>query len=327
MKEIRYDFVELESDNSFEQFKDAFGGTLKLNTLHFDNTIAQGELVKKAPEKGLWIRKWKLTVFKKVLLHRDAAPADHEQKFSLIYFLNPSLFDIKKQLKKIPLNSKCGNLLASNELPMDFSVLPKQPFYVVDITFTAHWLLAQFNDANDSFKELLNQYLQKGAKTFLMTPCLVDEYKTLHELDILLQAGCCDQLSIRARVYNLVCSFFNKAVNQQTKITEKQTSHYDRIIEAEAILMAHLKKAPPIATIAQRVNMSISSLLRQFKLVYGKSLHEYYISKKMEMAKKMIIENGLTVIQVAHILGYKQSSAFIAIFKKHHEYSPGLLKI
>jgi len=327
MNAIRYEFVELESDASFELLAGAFGGTLHANTIWFDNPVVKGELVKRAPEKGLCIRKWKLTVYEKIILHRQPAPPDHEQKFSLIYFLNPSLFHVKKQLKKIPLTSKCNNLFASNELDMDFSVVPKQPFYVVDITFTVFWLLAQFTDAEPGFRLLLEQYLRKGSKTFLMAPCLAEDYKDLNEVDNLIQTDQEDLLSIRARIYSLLSSFFDKTMNQKTVPQQKKFSaHYDQILKAETILMQHLQKAPTVAALAQSVNMSASSLLRQFKAVYGKSLHEYYVEKKMEMAKKLINQDGLTVNQAARLLGYNQVSSFIVMFKKQYGYRPGLLK-
>jgi hypothetical protein len=73
MKEVCYEFEELESDASFEQLGKAFQGRLQRDTLQFDSPFVQGQLVKKTPEDGLWIRKWKLTVLQKVMLHRHAA--------------------------------------------------------------------------------------------------------------------------------------------------------------------------------------------------------------------------------------------------------------
>jgi AraC-like DNA-binding protein len=327
MNDIRFDFVELESDESFELLARTFGGTLQENTIWFDNPVVKGEVVKRVPEKGLWIRKWKLTVYEKIILHRDIAPSDRQQKFNLIYFLNPSLFHIKNQLKKVPLNTRCNNLFASNELAMDFSAAPKLPFYVVDISFTVSWLLAQFKDAEPGFKLMLEQHLRKGAKTLLMAPCLPEDYQNLNEVDSLLQTDQENLLSVRARIYSLLSSFFDKTMNQKAVTQQKQYStQYHQIVEAEAILMKHLQKAPTVEALAQYVNMSPSSLYRQFKAFYGKSLYEYYIEKKMELAKKMIIEDGLTVKHVAHLLGYNQGSPFIAMFKKQYGCCPGLLK-
>jgi AraC-like DNA-binding protein len=57
--------------------------------------------------------------------------------------------------------------------------------------------------------------------------------------------------------------------------------------------------------------------------LYGKSIYGYYLEKKMEVAKKILVENRITVKEIAEILGYRQVSAFIESFTKHHGYSPG----
>jgi AraC-like DNA-binding protein len=70
----------------------------------------------------------------------------------------------------------------------------------------------------------------------------------------------------------------------------------------------------------------VSSLLRQFKIMYGKSIHDYYIEKKMELAKKLVLEENKTVKEIALMLGYNQASPFIEAFSKLYGYSPGSLK-
>jgi AraC-like DNA-binding protein len=324
MKEICYEFVELESDESFRLLGKAFGGILRNNTLLFSNSYVEGELIKSAPENGLWIRKWKLTVFQKIKLHRNSAPKEHEKKFSLIYFLNPSIFDLKERKKKISVNKLRNNLFVSNEVMMDFSVLPKQPFYVVDITFTDSWLLQQFEDVDPCFRKILDLYLTNDTKAILAEPCNAEEYKMLHELDEYMLADSNDVLFIRSRVYNLICSFFGKVYNISANL-KQSVVHYEQIVRAEAMIIENLHRTLKIEEIAKKVNMSASSLLRQYKLMFGKSIQEYYIEKKMELAKKMIMERGIKIKEVAQTLGYKQTSPFIEIFTKQYGYSPGSL--
>jgi AraC-like DNA-binding protein len=326
MREVCYEFEELESDASFEQFGKAFQGSLQQNTLQFNSPLVQGELVKKAPEDGLWIRKWKLTVLQKVNLHRRSASEGAERKFSLIYFLNPSIFNLKEGVKKVHLNTQRNIMFLSNERKMDFAVVPKQPFYVLDITFTAQWFCHQFKDAEPNCQETLNQQL-KQMNVVLMECCSVEEFKLLHELDTLMQAGKEDVLFVKSRAYQLICSFFSKALLKVESPKQKQKiQNYEQIVLAEAMLIQQLQKPPRIVEIARQVNMSASSLLRQFKQMYGKSLHEYYTGKKMEMARRMVMENKMTIKKLAESLGYKQASHFIETFTKYHGYSPGSLK-
>jgi AraC-like DNA-binding protein len=255
------------------------------------------------------------------------APAQDEKKFVLIYFLNPEIFILKSNRKKILVNGPRNNMFLTSDVTMDFSVVPKQPFYVLDITFTASWLLEQFGDADTSFKEILDKHINKNPQTILIEPCCVEEYKTLHELEDSMLADNQDVLFIRSRVYSLIVRFFSKVANRKEAGLIQSTVNYEQMVQAEMMMMENIKTPPKIEAIARKVNMSVSSLLRQFKLIFGKSINKYYVEKKMELAKKMILENSLTVKEMAEMLGYNQASPFIECFTKYHGYSPGSLKL
>ena len=325
MKEVQYDFVELESEKSFNQLGNAFGGTCKPGAISFDNTLIKGDLIKKIPEEGLWIRKWKLTVLEKVTLHRLPAPPEDERKFNLLFFLNPSIFELKKDLRKLPINSQKNTIFVSNDTAMDFSVLPKQPFYVLDISFSAGWLSRQLHEVSDALKKLLQLQLE-SKKTMVMEPCQLAEYKTLHNLDALMQPNDDPQPLIGMYAYQLIFSFLNRVCEKDNKEQKKRCFHYEQMLEVATLITKDLKSPLTIGDIAQKVSMSPSSLLRHFRLVYGKSLQEYYVQMKMEFAKKLIKEKRYTVKRVASLLGYHQASPFIETFTKQFGCSPGSYK-
>lgn len=120
---------------------------------------------------------------------------------------------------------------------------------------------------------------------------------------------------------------FTKVVNRKEAELIQSTVNYDQMIQAEKLITENIKTPPKIEAIARKVHMSVSSLLRQFKLIYGKSIYEYYVEKKMELAKKMILESSITIKEMAEMLGYNQASPFIEAFSKYHGYSPGSLKL
>lgn len=326
MADVQYPFTELDSDASFQLLGQTLGGTLDTNTLHFDNSLAKGELIKISPEDGLYVRKWKFTVYQKIILQKQAATISEEKKFILIYFLNPSIFLLNNKTRNIPVKGPRNNVFFTSDIPMDFSVAPKQPFYVIDITFTTSWLFTQITDADQSLKKVLESFLN-NSKEVLIEPSTVEEFKILHELDKWMLAENEDPLFIKSRVYNLIVSFFNKLVNKSAKNLVNSRLHYQQIIEAEMMIMEDVRKTPKIGEIASKVNMSISSLLRQFKLLYGKSVHEYYVERKMELAKKLIIGSGISIKELANMLGYNQPSSFIETFSKQFGCSPGSLKL
>src|ERR1043166_7146256 len=115
MRDIYYEFTDLDSDEAFRLLGKSLGGILNNNTLYFNNTIAQGELIKSVPHLGLWIRKWKFTVFEKITMHKIAATGEEEKKFILIYFLNPVIFTLKTKRKKISISGARNNLFLTSD--------------------------------------------------------------------------------------------------------------------------------------------------------------------------------------------------------------------
>ena len=83
---------------------------------------------------------------------------------------------------------------------------------------------------------------------------------------------------------------------------------------------------PALAAIAQQVALSESTLKRYFKIFFGTSVYDYYLQKKMHLAKGLLLEKMMTVNEIADMMGYEKVSNFIDIFKKHHGFSPGAIK-
>ncbi|MEI9808842.1 MAG: AraC family transcriptional regulator [Bacteroidota bacterium] len=92
--------------------------------------------------------------------------------------------------------------------------------------------------------------------------------------------------------------------------------HYDKIKSAETILTQHLNRnLPSVNDIAKQVALSESTLKRYFKVIFGTSIYEYYLQKKMEHAKTQLMENHLPVKEVAYMLGYEKAAALSGYLK------------
>jgi AraC-like DNA-binding protein len=270
-----YEFHELESEESFDSIGKNFGGIRQGDTFVFNTETVSGELIRVFIEPGLWIRKWRLNTFEKIILCKKLRLPGHERKYSLIYFLNPSLFDIKKESKKIPLNSKQNTILVSNNTTLHFSVIPRQPFYVLDISFSLSWLLSKFTgeDLSPVTGDADKGRFQKN--NIISLPCGSEEYRILRELDIQIQREQNDPLFIRSRIYLLIGLFINKLARKNTTVLSKSTAiRYEEMVKVEEMLMVELRSVPSIDDIAKAVAMSRSSVQRQFKLMYGKTIQE-----------------------------------------------------
>jgi AraC-like DNA-binding protein len=312
-----------ETDASFPLLANRLGGIHQNNALCFDNDILKGEIIKSDADKGLYIRKWKFITHTNILIRKSGSADTRERKFLLYYFLHPTIFKLKNQKKKFRVSGSRNNIFLADGKTIEFQLGPKESFYVFEIMFTAQWLMEQLTDADPLVRSTLAQYILKSAK---IEPFTLSEYQTLHELEVCMLIDHSEDFFIRSRAYNLIVGFFSKIINRKESKIIQTSIEYDQLIEAETLIMENIEKPMSIATIAKRVNMSVATLVRKFKLIHGKNIHEYYVEKKMELAKRMILEHDINVKQMAAILGYKQVSAFIETFAKQFGYTPGNLK-
>ncbi len=77
-----------------------------------------------------------------------------------------------------------------------------------------------------------------------------------------------------------------------------------------------------LAEIAQQLNMSVSTLQRQFKRNYGLNISVYIKQRRLEAAKKSLLINELSIGEVAFHAGYNHTSNFINAFKKSFNMTP-----
>ena len=315
-----------ETDHFDSALGAALGGVQHGNSFSFDNEILKGEVVGSNADKGLFIRKWRLSALRGLMLRILGGANTSERKFRLYYFLSPTIFKLHNQRKKFHVSGSRNNIFLHDNLAIELQLGLKQTLYAFEIIFNHQWLTEQLNDADPTVKFNVDRYINESANSFLIEPFTLAEYQTLHELEVCMLMDHSEDFYIRSRAYNLIISFFFKIINRKASRIIQTGGEYDQLTQAEMLIMENIQKPPSIATIARKVNMSVPTLLRKFKLIHGKSIHGYYVEKKMELAKRMILEHNITIKRMANILGYKQVSAFIETFSKEFGYTPGNLK-
>ncbi|MFN2457838.1 MAG: helix-turn-helix domain-containing protein [Chitinophagaceae bacterium] len=317
---------ELDTDACFKSFGDALGAVLKNNTLHFSTEREEGFISKRNLEEGLIFRFWNLKLLKKDIL-KKLPNIGNDKNFYIIYLLIPEIFLLKTKQQKVRIDSFRNVVFFSNLAEIDFETVTNYPFQVIEISITGSWLLKQFKDADAKLKKMLQQLLSNDAATVLVESTGVKEYKVLHEIQTAVMEGRDDSLFLRGRLLQVIALFFNKILNRD--LTDHADAHirYNQIMQVEAMLMAHLKKdLPNLEVIARRTSLSISTMMRHFKHMYGKSIYEYYLDKKMELAKRLLLENPVSVNEASKMLGYEKASHFVEVFSKHHGFSPGKIR-
>ncbi len=100
----------------------------------------------------------------------------------------------------------------------------------------------------------------------------------------------------------------------------------DQMNKVKHILSTRYSEPLTLKEIAHEVGTNEFSLKKNFKILFGRTVFQYWTDLKMGMARRWILDSQLNISEVAEKLGYMHATHFSAAFKKHFGYLPNTLK-
>jgi len=95
-----------------------------------------------------------------------------------------------------------------------------------------------------------------------------------------------------------------------------------KIALAREILIDHICEPLTIRELSRKAAINECYLKKGFKELYGTTIFDFFQNQRMEHAKYLLYEKGLTVTDVSNLLGYSSISHFSTAFKKHTGLKP-----
>ena len=92
---------------------------------------------------------------------------------------------------------------------------------------------------------------------------------------------------------------------------------YQKILQVKERIMFDLSKSLSINQLADKANMSPTKFRSLFLEIFGMSIYQYHLNARIELSKQLLMNNELTIIQIAYKVGYNSSQSFAKAFKKH----------
>ena len=92
-----------------------------------------------------------------------------------------------------------------------------------------------------------------------------------------------------------------------------------RVIE---FMRVHLAEEMPLAKLAGISGLSQTQFARAFRQAVGEPPHRYIIGLRIERARDLLENSGLSIIQVAMECGFEQPNHFASMFRQHTGMSP-----
>lgn len=96
----------------------------------------------------------------------------------------------------------------------------------------------------------------------------------------------------------------------------------ETVVKAKQLFDDNLNKQLTIKEVASAVNLSQSQLTRQFKQQLNQTPYNYFLQKKIDMAKLLLSESFLTIKQISERLSFTDEHYFSNVFKKQTGYTP-----
>jgi len=123
-------------------------------------------------------------------------------------------------------------------------------------------------------------------------------------------------------LYSLECMIGDKDVESfQCKFLANETDR-EKIVRAREVLLQHIGEPITIKELSRKVAINECYLKKGFKELFGTTIFDFYQSQRMEHARYLLYEKGLSVTDVSMMLGYSSISHFSTAFKKHTGLKP-----
>lgn len=94
------------------------------------------------------------------------------------------------------------------------------------------------------------------------------------------------------------------------------------VLFAKDILCQEPSRSVTIEGLAIEVGLNRTKLQYGFKQVFGVSIYDFQLQKRMEKAKALLRKTQKSIKEIARLTGYKSTSSFSQAFKKAVGVSP-----
>jgi AraC-like DNA-binding protein len=123
-------------------------------------------------------------------------------------------------------------------------------------------------------------------------------------------------------LYSLDCMLGEKEIDVVNCKFLANEADREKITKSREILIQHIGEPITIKELSRKVAINECYLKKGFKEMFGTTIFDFYKSQRMEHARYLLYEKGLSVTEVSMLLGYSSISHFSTAFKKHTGLKP-----
>jgi AraC family transcriptional activator of pyochelin receptor len=96
--------------------------------------------------------------------------------------------------------------------------------------------------------------------------------------------------------------------------------------EAKKILLDNMENPYSVVQLAHKAGINDFKLKKGFKQVFGTTVFDCLFNARMEESLRLLKETNVPIFEIAYIIGYRNSTAFSAAFRKKFGYPPSFIR-
>ncbi len=229
--------------------------------------------------------------------------------------------------EKVKFQSNYHNIIYANGLHGEI-LWESEDFQLCEINISPTFFKKFLPQENQLFDEFRKKIDQKN--TGLMSHQHYHMNHQMHEIIYSImnckRKGIYKKMFLEAKVLELLLLQFEQFTYNQKITKSLKKKDVDKMYAVKDFLMENLDSTNSLIDLAHLVGTNEFSLKKGFKEIFGKSVFSFWNDLKMEQAKKMLLEEDLTIFEISEQVGYKNQRHFSTAFKKKYGILPSQLK-
>ena len=173
--------------------------------------------------------------------------------------------------------------------------------------------------------EIVKGFKNLRSRTFAVTPQVNEFFETLHE-EHRNPRGVASELMARSALHALLVTILrdSEAHHEETKRTTALTWQVQRAMDW---LQANYREPDlKVDQLCQSFGRSSTALRSRFKQETGYTPHEYVLHRRIEEARRELLETDKDVTNIAHGLGFSSSQYFATVFRRQTGLTPSAFR-
>lgn len=200
--------------------------------------------------------------------------------------------------------------------------------FSVEIEFSEKWLTQYFGEKLELFTEFAEHIREQKMAIFrnMNFPITAEVSKVLHKLYQCPIEGDIQKIYLESKLLELISLMLHMAEAKPAK-RRKNIADKDRLSlnSIKALIEEDVSISYSIEQLSFIAGMNRTKLQALFQKLHGKTIHEFVIETRMNLAYKIISKEGnnIKIQEVANRVGYRKYNHFSMAFKKYFGKSPG----